>query len=82
MAKTKLTVSVDEQVVANAKRLAATGGTSLAAMIERLLRAVTAEPEQTRLGPLTKRALGIAKVPNKPVQDLLADALWVRYGSK
>jgi hypothetical protein len=82
MSKMKLTVSVDEYVVANAKRLAAARGTSLSAMIERFLRVVTTDLEQTRLGPLTKRAIGIAKVPDKPMQDLPADALWLKFGDK
>ena len=82
MPMTKLTLSADKRLVREAKRVAAAQNTSLSAMIDRLLRAVTAKPEETKLGPLTKSVMGIAKVPDKSVQELLTDALWDKYGDK
>ena len=82
MPTTKLTLSADKRLVKEAKRVAAAQNTSLSAMIDRFLRAVTAKPGDAELGPLTKSAMGIAKVPDKPVQELLGDALWDRYGDK
>jgi len=82
MATTKLTLSADKDVIARAKRLAKRRGTSLSSMFARFLASV-AEESQTpaKPGPLTRQALGLARLPaGKSDKQLLADALADRYG--
>ncbi len=85
MRTTKLTLSADRDLIREAKKLAEERGTSLSSMFTRFLQAVLRErrnPEQ--LGPLTRQALGLAKLPSgardKDYRELLEEALTERYG--
>jgi len=53
----KLTLSVDEQVVRRAKRYAARRGTSVSRMVEQYLRLVTKPPRSTEEDPPVLRML-------------------------
>ena len=85
MAATRLALSMDEDVVARARRLAKARNTS----ISRLFVSFVCLMEQDRgdeseLPPLTKRALGIAKgaVPDDwDYKDVLSEALIEKYGA-
>ena len=79
---TKLTLSIDEAVVAKAKRIAADNGTSVSAMFSQFVESVAAEPKgRGKVGPLTRKASGLAKLPEgKDDKELLADALADKYG--
>ena len=84
MATTRLALSMDEDVVARARRLAKVRNTS----ISRLFVSFVCLMEQsatakTELPPLTKRALGLAKgdLPaDWDYRDVLSDALIEKYG--
>ena len=84
MATTRLALSMDEDVVARAHRLAKVRNTS----ISRLFVSFVCLMEQsatakTELPPLTKRALGLAKgdlSADWDYKDVLADALVEKYG--
>ena len=84
MATTMLALSMDEDVVARARRLAKVRNTS----ISRLFVSFVCLMEQsatakTELPPLTKRALGLAKgdLPSDwDYKDVLTDALVEKYG--
>jgi Family of unknown function (DUF6364) len=81
MPLSKLTLSVDKLLVKRAKKLATARRTSVSAMVSRFLSGMT-EPDlnQTPVGPLTRRATGLAKgIPNRPVGDLLAEALSTKH---
>ena len=86
MAATRLALSMDEDVVARARRLAKSRKTS----ISRLFVSFVCLMEQTReakseLPPLTKRALGLAKgtVPDDwDYKDVLSEALIEKYGAR
>jgi hypothetical protein len=82
----KLTLSADEHVIRKARQLARRNKTSISAMFSRFVLA-TSEREapsgEERLGPLTRRALGLAKLPaGKPDREVLEDALMEKYGFK
>lgn len=83
MALTKLTLSVDPKLVTVAKRLAAERGTSLSAMISRLLQAVdhaNADPRSTP-APLTASVSGLVALPTGLTdEELLSEALAERLG--
>jgi hypothetical protein len=83
MTNTKLTLSADKNLVRRAKRLAAARKTSLSAMVGRFLRAIV-EPDDAAVavGPLTRKASGMAKLPDRKTAELLADALAAKYQSK
>ena len=83
MATTRLALSMDEDVVARARRLAEMRETSISklfvsfvCMMERSAAA------KTELPPLTKRALGLAKcdvTDDWDYKDVLSDALIEKY---
>ncbi len=78
----KLTLSMDEETIREAKRLAAEQGTSVSAMFSRLVRAMAHEPgKDIEIGPVTRRATGIVKFPEgKTDKELLVEALMEKYG--
>ena len=85
MAATRLALSMDEDVVARARRLAKARDTS----ISRLCVSCVCLMEQDRgdeseLPPLTKRALGLAKgtvSDDWDYKDVLSEALLEKYGA-
>lgn len=77
----KLTLSVEEEVVAQAKKLADRSGTSVSAMFARWIRALSSGTRPTvRPGKLTRRASGLIRGVDRPDSDVLADALLDKYG--
>ncbi len=80
----KLTLSAPEDVITDAKRIAARNKTSVSAMFTRLVNAVSqsADNEQIPIGPVTRRASGIVTLPDGAEHQLLADALEERYDSR
>ncbi|MFO8008583.1 MAG: DUF6364 family protein [Candidatus Brocadiia bacterium] len=78
----KLTLSMDEETIKEAKRLAAEQGTSVSAMFSRLVRAMAHEPgKDIEIGPITRRASGLVQLPEgKTDKELLVDALTEKYG--
>lgn len=81
---TKLTLSVDEDVVAQAKRLAAEQNTSVSAMFSRIVRAMAEQSQSpSDLGPITRQVAGIVKLPKgKSPRDVLTEALVEKHGLK
>lgn len=81
MSTTKLTLSVDKGLIARAKKLANQQGTSLSAMIARLLNATLEAHKNTiRPGPLTRKATGLIRLPaGKSDRELIEDALAEKY---
>ena len=81
---TKLTLSMDKSVIARAKQAAHARNTSVSAMLAELVRGLDAldhAPGQNFIGPITMTATGLARpVSGSSDVDLLADALWERYG--
>lgn len=83
MAKSKLTLSADPELVERAKKLAARQGTSLSAMFTRFLETLLKRQagQEITPGPLARQATGLAKAPrNKSDRELLEDALAEKYG--
>ncbi len=81
MGTTKLTLSADEKLLAEAKELASREGTSLSSMFARLLEAVLRQRRRKEQpGPLTRKATGLVKLPaGRSDPELIADALADRY---
>lgn len=82
MSMTKLTLSADSELIAEAKRLAEEAGTSLSAMFGRWVRAALRERAGTeQSGPLTSRARGLVRLPpEKSDRELVEEALLERFG--
>ncbi len=84
MPLTKLTLSVEKELVEQAKKLAKDEGTSLSSMFARFLDAVIKQRRTTTKftpGPITRRATGLAKFPKgKSDRELLEEALAEKYG--
>jgi len=81
---TKLTLSMEPSVVERAKQAARARNTSVSAMLAELvcgLDALERAPRADFIGPITLAATGLARpVSGSSDADLLADALWERYG--
>ena len=79
---TKLTLSVDEAVVAKAKQIAEANGTSVSAMFSQFVQSMADQGTPPGgIGPLTRKLSGIAKLPaDKDYKELLTDALMDKHG--
>jgi len=82
----KLTLSMDEEVVATAKRMARRHRQSVSAMFSNVVKAMAAQEEQaaTELPPdsITARLTGIVRLPEgKSDRELIAEVLAERYGA-
>lgn len=84
MALTRLALSMDEDVVARARRLADVRDTSISKLFVSFVCLMEQQQTTTReLPPLTKRALGLAKVAlpeDWDYKSILADELTEKYG--
>ncbi len=77
---TKLTLSIDEQIIAQAKKIAAQNDTSISAMFSQYITSLTEPRKKPQLTPLAKKASGIVKLDNsKTDKELLAAALKRKY---
>jgi len=79
----KLTLSIDEEVIDQAKRIAEQRGTSVSAMFSQFVESVAAngDGERATLGPMTRRAIGLVKLPaGKSDRQLIEEALAARHG--
>ena len=84
MSLTKLTLSVDPALVKVAKRLAAERGTSLSAMVSRLLQAIDDARAAPRSAPAphTASVSGLVTLPTGLTdEEMLTEALVERSGS-
>jgi len=82
----KLTLSADEKVIAQAKRLAARQRTSVSAMFARFV-ASTSQGEKTALevpsDSIAARVTGVIRLPRgKNERDILTEALMAKYRIK
>ena len=85
MAATRLALSMDESVVERARRLAERRNTSISKLFVSFVCMMEQQKDSDvhELPPLTKRALGLAKVDvpdDWNYKDLLADELIGKYG--
>ncbi len=80
----KLTLSMDEETIEQAKRIAAQQGTSVSAMFSRLVRAMAHKTGQKiEIGPKTRSLTGIVSLPKgKTARDVLTEALMEKHGVK
>ena len=84
---TKLTLTLDDSVIKNAKEYAAMQNTSLSRMVEGYFRKITNVSSDkitsAELPPITRKLLGIAtggkEVTGKSDKDLLLDALEEKF---
>ncbi len=82
MIATKLTLSAEPRIIAEAKRLALAKNTSVSALFSRFVESLSqAEKAQPRkLGQLTRRAAGLVRLhADASDKDLVADALSGKY---
>lgn len=82
----KLTLSMDEKDIRAARRLAKEQGTSISGMFTQLVRFMAAKNGKSgeeELPPLTRKALGMIKLPKgKTDRELIEDALLEKHGFK
>lgn len=80
----KLTLSADAKLVADAKVLAKARHSSVSALFARFVMALKQadRSEPVNLGPVTRRAAGLVRVPQKAAcRRLVEDALSEKYSS-
>lgn len=80
--KRNLKLTLEESVIADARRLAAERGQSVSAMFSDLVRAMAGTSSwREEIPPLTTRLTGIISVPaGMTDRELITDALLERYG--
>jgi hypothetical protein len=78
----KLTLSVDESVLREARRAAKRRGSSISAMVSRFFRVMARkDAAPTQISPTVRKLSGIVSLPkDKSDRELLEDALVERYG--
>ena len=78
----KLTLSVDLEIIEEARKLARQSGTSVSSMFARFVQFRAQYASGTRhLGPLTRKASGMIVLPKgRSGQQVLEDALREKYG--
>jgi hypothetical protein len=79
---TKLTLSVQPDVLRTAKRLAKARKTSVSSMFSQFVKsAASADGTPHKIGPLTRKMTGVLKLPpGKDYKEFLTDALMEKYG--
>lgn len=85
MPMAKLTLSADVRTISQAKRLAKKGNTSVSAMFSRYVESLARvnAGEADPLGPITRRASGIVRLPKgKSDRELIEDALAAKHGRR
>jgi hypothetical protein len=76
----KLTLSVDKDVVTEAKRYAKANNTSVSALFTNFVLSLNAPRRRMKIGPLTRKLTGIMKLPpGKDFREVLTDALMEKY---
>ena len=78
---TKLTLSIDEIVVEQAKQIADANNTSVSAMFSQFVQSMASRRSRPKkIGPLTRKLSGIVKLPaSKGYKELLTEALVDKY---
>ena len=86
MTMSRLTLSADEEIIAKARRQAKADKTSISTMFANFIKAREAKKSsksKPELGPLTREATGMLKVPpDFDFREALTDALIEKYESK
>jgi len=83
---TKLTLSMDENVIATAKRIARRHRQSVSSMLSNVVKAMAAQEEKEAgdvpADSITARLIGVVRLPEgKSDRDLVTEALVERYGA-
>jgi len=80
----KLTLSMDDETIEQAKHIAAEQGTSVSAMFSRLVQAMAHKPgKKIEIGPKTRSLTGIVSLPKgKTARDVLTEALMDKHRVK
>ncbi len=79
---TKLTLTIEDRVIAKAKKYAKTRGRSLSSIVETYLEALTLEddPTKNKPTPIVDSLRGSFKIPEgKDYKELLTEALMEKY---
>jgi len=83
---TKLTLSIEEQVIESAKEYAKKQGRSLSSIVEEYLKSIGKYKQRTNnteLHPLVEELCGSVKIPNdKSYDEILGEALIEKYSKR
>ncbi len=81
---TKLTLSIDESVIRDAKEYAQKTGRSVSQLVESYLKAIThpTKKKKSNLPPHLKRWHGAFKIEDKrDYKEIIAEAIWEKYNT-
>lgn len=77
---TKLTLTIQKEVIEDAKAFAKEQGKSLSQIIENYLKSLSVETKQRELSPNVKKLVGVLKLPKDfDYKKELSDALAEKY---
>lgn len=77
----KLTLSMDDKVIEQAKEIAARNNTSVSTMVSGFIRAITTQQKKrVKLGHLTRQMSGIVKLDeDQDYKELISETLSEKY---
>jgi len=82
----KLTLSIEEQVIQQAKEYAKKQGRSLSNIVEEYLKSIAKvkiAKQETKFHPLVEELCGSVKIPdNKSYEDFIGDAVIEKYSKR
>ena len=82
----KLTLSIEEQVIESAKEYAKKQGRSLSSIVEEYLKSISKKNHQNKkpkFDPLVEELCGSVKIPkNKTYDEILGEALIEKYSNR
>lgn len=84
MARVKLTLSAEKEVVKEARKIAEEKNTSISALFARYIKGLSdSRSPEGNLGPVTNKASGLISLPgDESAQELLEEALRDKYEIK
>lgn len=79
---TQITLSVDEAIIAKVEQIAAARGTSVSVIFSEYVQTLDDKGARgIEIGPLTRQASGIIKLPpDKDYKELVAEAIKEKHG--
>lgn len=79
----KLTLNVDAEIIAQAKRLAAENHTSVSALFSHFIRALANNAgSDMPIGKIAKKASGMIDLKGRDYRDVLTDSLVDKYAAR
>ena len=76
----KITLSMNEDIISEAKQIAEQNGKSVSALFSDFVRVLASKKRRSRISPNAKKASGLVKRPvNKPDKEIVIEAILEKH---